>query len=135
MTSNPYRLAKCLARPVARGWLSHEDAEDCLLAEVLAARRRGTLGPYDPVTVYGGLRWILAQYLAAEEARRDLAAVRIRYRLKPLLAVRKPPNALLAEAHDVNGAAGFPLTEREITDCVAAEVYRSLPAGGARHAR
>ena len=127
--TNPYRLAKCLARPVARGWLSHEDAEDCLLAEVLAARRRGTLGPYDPVTVYGGLRWFLGQYLAAEEAKRGIAEARIRYRIKPLIALRKPRNKLLAEAHDVNGAAGFPFAEPEIADMVFGM------AGSARHVR
>jgi hypothetical protein len=59
----------------------------------------------------------------------------VKRRLRPLIALRKPSNVLLAEAHDVNGASGFPLEEREVNSIAATEMYWALPRGGSHHAR
>ena len=130
---SPYPLAASLARPVARGYLTRDDADACLLAATLRARRLGW--PYDPVGTYGVARHVLGLRLAAEEQRRDGAASRIRRLLKPMIGMRKMPSALLAEAHGVNGNNDFPLTEEEVTDIVRTEVWWSLPVGGRRHGR
>jgi hypothetical protein len=52
-----------------------------------------------------------------------------------MLSLRKPRNAVLAEAHGENGAAGFPLEEREVTNITIAEMFWAMPPGGPRHAR
>jgi hypothetical protein len=121
-------LAASLARPVARGWLSQDDAEDSLLITALRDR-----SGHDPIHVYRYARHILSQRLAAEHARRDLAGHHIRRTIETMIAARKPSRALLAEAHGVNGEEGFPLTEDEVTDIVRAEVWLVLPHGGRRH--
>jgi hypothetical protein len=43
-----------------------------------------------------------------------------------MIAVRRPSNVLRAEAHDLNGAAGFPLSEDEVDDIAAEEVWHSM---------
>lgn len=129
---NPYPLAAELARPVARGHLTRTEADAALLAATLKAKRDGMT--YDVRDVYRGLRHILSLHLEAEQRRRDLAAHRIRRRLKPLIAQRNPPNVLLAEAHDVNGAAGFPLAEDDVTQLTYTEMYWAMPEGR-RHVR
>jgi hypothetical protein len=118
---NPYAMAASLARPVARGYLSRTEADVALL---LATPDTGA---------YRVARHILSERLRHLEGRRDVAWSRIRRRLKPLIAMRKTSNVLLAEAHDVNGAAGFPFAEPEVGDIVATEVYWALPKGGRRY--
>ena len=122
-----YRLAASLARPVARGWLSLDTAEDSLAAYTV----RTKLGPHEPDFVFGMARWILQQRLNAEEARRELAGSRIRQRLYPLIALHKPARALFAEAHDVNGGDGFPLEESEVNDLAATQMIMAA----SRHRR
>lgn len=134
MTDNLYPLAAELARPVARGYLTRTQADATLLASTLQAKREGRL-PYDVKDVFGGLRHILTLNLEREERRRDMAAYRIRRRLRPLIAVRKPSNVLLAEAHDVNGADGFPFTEADVDDMATTEMYFAMPAGRQSHVR
>ena len=128
MTSNPYDLAASLAKPVARGWLPLAHAHATLLATALQRHRLGS--PYDPFHVFKGLRHILDLHLEAEERRRSIAEMRMRRRLRPLIALRKPRNVLLAEAHDVNGAEGFPFDEPDVTTITAREMYF---AGRQRH--
>ena len=128
-----HRIAASLARPVARGWLSPDTARGSLAAFTARAHRGGKLGPYQPDDVYDTLCHTLDSRLAAEENRRDLARHRIRRTLEPMIAARQPWGALMAEAHGVNGTAGFPLTEDEVSDIVRDNVWWSLPAGGRRH--
>jgi hypothetical protein len=130
-----YALAAELARPVARGHLTLTDADAELLLTAFGLHRNGS--PYDPLDVFSGLQHILRLHLERLEVARDLAAMRIRSRLRPLLALRKPSNVLLAEAHDVNGAAGFPFDEETVTAMATTEMYWAMPArqGGGRHAR
>jgi hypothetical protein len=130
-------LAASLARPVARGWMSLGDAHASLIAEAVKAERTGDLGGLTAPNMVKGLQHILSLHLEALERRRDLAAYRIRQRLRPLIASRRPSNVLFAEAHDVNGADDFPLAEEEVTDMVRREMYFALPvapSGGRRHA-
>jgi hypothetical protein len=55
--------------------------------------------------------------------------------LKPMIATRAPWNNLMAQAHDLNGARNFPLTEAEVTEIVRIEVYFAIPPPprGIRH--
>jgi hypothetical protein len=128
MTTNPYKLAASLARPVTRGYLSQDDAEDSLLVTALRSR-----SGHDPLDVYRIARHILTLRLADMHARRELAAHHIKRLLEPMIGSRKPSRALLAEAHGVNGQEGFPLSEDEVRDVVRDEVWWSLPSGGRRH--
>lgn len=131
--TNLHRLAASLARPVARGWLSSEAAKDSLAVLTMRAKRKGTLGPYQPGAVFDTLCFTLDQRLKSEENKRDLATHHVRRAVAPMIAARQPSRALLAEAHGVNGAAGFPLTEDEVGEAVRIEVWWSLPAGGRHH--
>jgi hypothetical protein len=126
----PYKLAASLARPVARGWLSQDDAEDSLLIGAMRAP-----GGYDPADVYRIARHILTLRLADMHARRDLAGHHIKRLLAPMIGARKPSRALLAEAHGINGEEDFPLTEDEVCDIVRTEVWWALQTsrGGRRH--
>lgn len=56
--------------------------------------------------------------LLATQVSKDIANL-----IKPLLVAGAKSNQLLAEAHTVNGDAGFPLTEAAVTDVVRAGVY------------
>lgn len=122
-----HAMAKQLAAPVARGYLSRAVADASLLVATLDAERAGDLGNYQAEDIAAGLRHTLTLNLDIETRRRELVTWRIHRMLEPMLAVRKPPNVLLAEAHGFNGSAGFPLTEPEVTDLVATEVYYALP--------
>jgi hypothetical protein len=108
----------------ALAWLMHD---------TLKAAKAGQLGTYRASDVYGGLRHILGLWLKIEEDRRAVAEMHVKRRLRPLIALRKKSNVLLAEAHGINGEAGFPLTEPEVTDIAAMEVWFSLPAPTGRH--
>jgi hypothetical protein len=81
-------------------------------------------------------RVLAADMLADEAAHRDHATWRIKQAIAPMLAAHRRSNAVLAEAHGVNGAAGFPLTEEEVTDVVRREMFFALPAApkALRHA-
>ncbi len=120
-------MAKQLAAPVARGELSHDVADASLLVATLRAERAGELGSYAVEDITAGLRHTLTLNLEIETKRRELAAYRIHRLLEPMIASRKPPNVLLAEAHGFNGKAGFPFTEPEVTNIVVSEVYVALP--------
>jgi hypothetical protein len=128
-----HAIAKGYARPVARGYLPLEHAHAGLIADTLGAERRGELAPYLASDVFAGLRHTLKLWLAIEEDRRAVAELHIRQRLRPLIAVRKPRNVLLAEAHGINGEEGFPFSEPEVTDVAAEQVWSSLPVAGRRH--
>jgi hypothetical protein len=135
MTCNPYPLAKELARPVARGYLTLTEAHAELLLAACKAVRDG-YQDQDAAGIWRLQRHVLGLYLEAEERRRDLAEARVKRRLRPLIALRKPPNVLLAEAHGVNGAEGFPLEEPEVNSIAVAEMHWARPRlEGPRHAR
>lgn len=133
MTANPYPLAASLARPVARGYLTLTEAHLALLEAALQAERDGS--PYDPLLVYGGLRHILELHLEQLETTRAVAEMRMKRRLRPLIALRKPRHVLLAEAHDVNGSEGFPFPEEDVTDITVAEVSKAVQARRFSHGR
>jgi hypothetical protein len=121
-----YRLATSLAKPVARGYLTLGQAHASLICRVLQAERDGDLAPYAATDVFSGLRHVLGLNLENLERDRALAELRIRWRIRPMIAVRRPSNVLRAEAHDLNGAAGFPLSEDEVDDIAAEEVWHSM---------
>lgn len=133
---NIYGIAREMARPVARGDLPLVQADAAIICDTLQQERSGALAGLHAPDVVHLKRFLLRGYIEREQARRELAEHRIRRLLAPMIAARKPRNVLLAEAHGVNGAADFPLTEEEVTDVVRTEVFYSLPPspGGRRHA-
>ena len=134
MICNPYPLAKELARPVARGWLTLTEAHIALLHATLDAVTHG-YQDQDVLGIWKLQRHVLGLHLEAEERRRDLAEAQVKRRVRLQLTLRKPRNAVLAEAHDVNGSAGFPLLEREVNSIAAGEMVWALPRGGQHHGR
>ena len=131
---NPYRLAAELARPVARGHLTRTQADATLLASTLQAKREGRL-PYDVKDVFGGLRHILTLNLENEERRRAMTEHRIQRRIYSVIEKRKPSRVVLAEAHDVNGADGFPFDETDVTTMAVVAMRRAVRWEGRRNDR
>jgi hypothetical protein len=121
--AHAYALAAELAQPVARGYLTLTEAHSSLLATLLRADRDCALDGYDVRDVYRGLQHILGLHLDRALTRRAIAEMHVKQRVRPLLALRKPRNVLLAEAHGINGAESFPLTEPEVTDIADREIY------------
>lgn len=124
---DPVGLASSLARPVAAGHLSIENAHAAILRTISRGLRTGTLpgtGSWDD--------WIqicnhaLTQQLENHEARRAGATGAIKHVLRRLIDEQAPSNALLAAAHDRNGFYGFPLTEGEVTAIARSELNRTM---------
>ena len=128
--AHAYALAAELANPVARGYLSLTAAHTALLTGTVRAERLGKLAPYKAADVYRLQQHILGMHLDRLMARRAIAESRIKNRIWPPMKQRKPRNVLLAEAHDVNGAAGFPFDEPDVTTITAREMHF---AGRRRH--
>lgn len=134
MMPDIHALARQLARPVARGHLTLTDAD---VALVLAAKHlplsldpaRAAAGKHD---VLRGAQFALRAWLTVERDRRAATTIRVCRIVAPMIARRAPRNALLAEAHGVNGADAFPFTEPEIEEIVRTEVWYALPAPVAR---
>lgn len=82
-------------------------------------------------------RFMWAAREAAKQAAqdRDETARAIKCAIKPMIGERAAWGALMAQAHDVNGANGFPLVEADVNDIVRTEVFYALPAAprGQRH--
>lgn len=130
MPGNPYDLAAELAQPVARGYMPLAHAHVAMLASTVRAERRGELAPHRAVDVFRLQKHILGQHLDRLMARRAVAEGRLKRRIRPLIALRQPRNVVLAEAHDVNGAEGFPFDETDATFLALREIHF---AGRQRH--
>jgi hypothetical protein len=122
-----YDLARELAKPVARGEMPLAHALAALIVETLSQERSGALDGLKAPDVMHLKRHLLHGGVEREEVRRGLAAYRIERLIRPMIAIRKRSNAILAEAHGVNGAAGFPLAEAEVNDLVDTELFQALP--------
>jgi hypothetical protein len=133
-----YGMARDMGRPVARGDLPLEHAFAACITATVAAQRKGELGRYRAADVVSHQRWLVETHAEREQLRRDLITHQIKRTVRPMIAVRKPWGSLMAEAHGVNGAAEFPLTEHEVSKLVEMEVWFALPPAprmGARHGR
>jgi hypothetical protein len=128
--AHAYALAAELAQPVARGYLTLAHAHASLLATTLRAVRAGNLAPTDISCVYKLQQHVLGLRLERLEHKRAVTEMKVKRRVRPLIKLRKPSNVVLAEAHDVNGAEGFPFDEATVNDIAAREVYF---AGRQRH--
>jgi hypothetical protein len=128
--AHAYAIAAELARPVARGYLTLTAAHTALLAGTVRAERLGKLAPYKAADVYRLQQHILGLHLDRLMAKRAVAEGRLKQRIRPLIALRKPRNVVLAEAHDVNGAEGFPFDEPDATFLALRELHF---AGRQRH--
>ncbi len=118
-----YALAAELAQPVARGYLTRTEALSTLLFRTLASDRANQINRLEPTDVFRLQRHLFFQHLARLETRRAITESRIKNRIWPLMKQRQPRNVVLAEAHDVNGADGFPFDEPDITTIAAREMH------------
>jgi hypothetical protein len=108
-TPDIHALARQLAQPVVRGWLSRGAANSTLIAAALDEERdRGWERVFERARF---LQWQMNQEIRWLEIARDMAEARIRRIVRNMLRMQRPPNAVAAEAHNINGDAGFPLAE------------------------
>jgi hypothetical protein len=124
---NIYGIAREMGRPVARGEIPLVQAHAALIVDTLAQERSGELGEFRAHDVVRLKRHLLGLEVHRHQVARALTEHRIKRFIKPMIAARKPPNAILSEAHGINGAAGFPLAEDEVTDIVKERIYWALP--------
>lgn len=122
---DPFALAKELAEPVAHGWLTESHAEGLLWTAVAGSRFDGTLH-HDPHDVVKIALFVMHCHVDNAVARREEAAGRVRRRVRPLISTRARSSAIRAEAHDVNGEAGFPLSEDETDEIVKNEMFWAM---------
>ena len=131
MTAEIIDLAKHLARPVMQRKLRPSHAYAAITNAIVKAERAGTLqGTADLGERINFWTGILGQFMRREDSRRIAVRGDILRVLRPLIAGRQPSSRLLAEAHNVNGAAGFPFAEREVTEIVSREVFWAMRRGG-----
>jgi len=120
--SKLFALSARLARPVALGQMSLTTADITLLNAADTAIRSRRMDR-DLVRFTGYLQHVLRLNLAPLETRRAVVRARIKRVVAPLIAARAQSRRLLAEAHNTNGEAGFPLAEAEVTEIVRVEVF------------
>lgn len=120
-------LAEELARPVARGMMSRSAAIAALALANDRAMQAGTAQGNGSIEDRLKIDVHVLDLHAAKQ-RQIVEGVEhdIRRVIKPLIANLAPPNQILAEAHNVNGDAGFALTEAAVTDIVRNELYWSM---------
>lgn len=130
---NPILYAASLAGPVRRGLLPLPHAQAGLRATCHQLAREGRLeGDGDPEGWFGHLNWVLCREIDRQQAAADTVGGGISRRTREMIRARRASNEVRAAAHDINGAAGFSLTEREVEEIVAEQVYWALPRE-ARH--
>jgi hypothetical protein len=128
--AHAYAIAAELANPVARGYLTITTAHAEMLLSTARAERLGELGPYTAIDVFRLQKHILGLHLDQLMAKRAIAEGRLKHRIRPLIKLRQPRNRVLAEAHDVNGAEGFPFDEPDVNFLALREIHF---AGRPRH--
>jgi hypothetical protein len=133
MTAQLAALTKSLARPLMQRKLSAGQAYASLVNAIVQAERDGTLeGDADLAGQIDAWGKLLGQFLRNEDAERVKTRGGIVGAIKPLIGCRQSSNRILAEAHDINGAAGFPFTEREVEEIVSTEMFWALRRSGRR---
>lgn len=114
-----YAIAGDLGRAVARGTLSASDAYAAIAIAALKLPDGEELLPQAWECLVGHARWHVRE--------RARTARLISQVITPMIQERRPKNALLAEAHGVNGQRSFLLTEDEVNEAAAEAVWQSLP--------
>jgi hypothetical protein len=106
-----------IAFAIERGLLDPDDAVDAFVADALGRWRGAGYSPeFDPARDLR-INWHnLNQHRSRMRTWRDLTAGKVRQVVRRMAMVRRPANAILAEAHGVNGERGFPLLEREVDE-------------------
>lgn len=124
------RLAYSLAAPFTKSLLTGKQAYAALA--VAAAKLPDTPAEFDAA------RGVLRSATALARDNQRNVMFEICMALGPLIGNHRPLNALLAEAHGINGARGWWFTEAQVTQIVAREVReftnRSAKSGK-RHGR
>lgn len=116
-------LTQSLARPVSRGLLPAAHA----YAAIVTAVARATAAGDDLEGLVAFWWFILGEQVYALSGRRDVVVHKICRAIKPMILRQQRSNAMRAEAHEINGATGFLLTETEVDVVVADEILPTLP--------
>lgn len=128
---DPVKMARQLARAVALGLLSENQANTRLLLASSRAAREGKIA-CDPVAHARLLVGIMRRCKHRFNDLRENAGGAVRGAVAPLIALRVPPRRLFAEAGNANGDHGFLLTEEEVNEIVGRQVVSFLnPEEGA----
>ncbi len=114
-----YAIAGDLGRAVGRAMISASSAYAALALAALELPDGEELLPEAWACLIGHARWHVRE---RGQTKRQIGDV-----LLPLIRQHRPRNALLAEAHGVNGTRGFLLTEDEVNETAAEVVWESLP--------
>jgi hypothetical protein len=118
--AEPPRLRSAAAQiafAIERGLLDPDDAVDGLVADALGRWRREGYDPDGDPARDLRIAWhAISQHRRLMRTWRTLAEGEVRRVVRRMAMVRRPANAILAEAHGVNGERGFPLTEREVDE-------------------
>ena len=125
-------LTQSLARPIVRGLLPYECAAEAIALAIYREPAVTDVAGALPVWLH-----ILDLNIHNAEVGRDAARSMVKRAMRGLIPLHTPWPKLMAEAHDINGAAGFPLSEAEVSDVVKLEVYYALPPApwSPRHGR
>lgn len=120
-------FAASLAHPVVCGMLSIEHAHAAILVQIAQAMRAGNLTGNGTLEERAHIdRHILDLNIQNIQARRERASGSIARILRPLIEMHAPRNRLLAEAHNANEDAGHALSEDEVEEIAAAQVFWSM---------
>ena len=127
MDATIYGMARQAARAVVMGYLTPAQRDAALIAAACRAEREGRTESTAPRVVR------FAQHLAKQEAqhvdiRRRSTEYRIAREARRLIEANAPVGRVWAEVHNINGAAGFPLTEEEVRHEVTAEAAAVIRA-------
>jgi hypothetical protein len=114
-----HALACEMAQAMIRGWLRGRQAYAALVLAAEKAPENATLLADAWQTLKNHYKWL--------EDRRQEVMHEIGRTIEPMIAEHRPKNAILAEAHGVNGTTGFFLTEPEVTNTATHFVWLSLP--------
>lgn len=120
MDATIYGMARQMGRAAAMGFLPRAHADAAMIAAACRAEREGRTECAAPRVVW------FAQHLFRQEAerittRRSVTEYQVAKASRRLMEMNAPVGRIWAEAHNENGAAGFPLTEREVEGVVKAE--------------
>jgi hypothetical protein len=116
-TPDIHATARALARPVVRGWMARHHANSALI--LAAMDEQASAGWERVLDTAKLLQWEMSQEIRNQQIVREITQQRVSRIAWQMLRAGKPRNAVLAEAHTINGDAGFPLAEKEVTAVVA----------------
>lgn len=128
MSKSLLKVIEEMTRPVARGSMPAKLAYAAIAARVAREFREGTIEGCEPDPEWHIKMWAAVLKQRADNlcGRMDEARGEIRLAVIVGFRERTRPNAIAAQAHDINGRLDFPLTEADVMDLVRATIESQL---------